>query len=51
MRAGRCRLSSWRRSLSPRSWPLPLVLERFHEALPKVEIRTRRIDTHGRAGL
>lgn len=28
------------------SWPLPLVLERFHEALPDVEIRTQEIDTH-----
>ncbi|WP_330286404.1 LysR substrate-binding domain-containing protein [Streptomyces sp. NBC_00576] len=28
------------------SWPLPLVLKRFHEALPDVEIRTREIDTH-----
>lgn len=28
------------------SWPLPLVLERFHEALPDIEIRTREIDTH-----
>ncbi|MEV6049859.1 LysR family substrate-binding domain-containing protein [Streptomyces sp. NPDC052107] len=28
------------------SWPLPLVLERFHEAVPDVEIRTQEIDTH-----
>lgn len=28
------------------SWPLPVVLERFHEALPDVEIRTQEIDTH-----
>ncbi|MFB7325078.1 MULTISPECIES: LysR family transcriptional regulator [unclassified Streptomyces] len=28
------------------SWPLPLVLQRFHEALPDVEIRTQEIDTH-----
>ncbi|MET9793666.1 LysR substrate-binding domain-containing protein [Streptomyces canus] len=28
------------------SWPLPLVLERFHEAMPDVEIRTQEIDTH-----
>ncbi|BBC32446.1 LysR family transcriptional regulator [Streptomyces graminofaciens] len=28
------------------SWPLPLVLERFHDALPDVEIRTQEIDTH-----
>ena len=28
------------------SWPLPLVLERFHEGVPEVEIRTQEIDTH-----
>ncbi|MEV7892033.1 LysR family transcriptional regulator [Streptomyces sp. NPDC002817] len=28
------------------SWPLPVVLERFHAALPDVEIRTQEIDTH-----
>ena len=28
------------------SWPLPLVLERFHQEMPDVEIRTREIDTH-----
>ncbi|MEW2259637.1 LysR substrate-binding domain-containing protein [Streptomyces sp. NPDC047869] len=28
------------------SWPLPLVLERFHETVPDVEIRTQEIDTH-----
>ncbi|ATW52283.1 LysR substrate-binding domain-containing protein [Streptomyces peucetius] len=28
------------------SWPLPLVLERFHEAVSDVEIRTQEIDTH-----
>ncbi|MFK0113584.1 LysR substrate-binding domain-containing protein [Streptomyces sp. NPDC091217] len=28
------------------SWPLPVVLERFHEAVPDVEIRTQEIDTH-----
>lgn len=28
------------------SWPLPLVLKRFHEDAPDIEIRTREIDTH-----
>ncbi len=28
------------------SWPLPVVLERFHETAPGVEIRTQEIDTH-----
>ncbi|TDB88001.1 LysR family transcriptional regulator [Actinomadura sp. KC216] len=28
------------------SWPLPLVLERFHETVPDVEIRAREVDTH-----
>jgi DNA-binding transcriptional LysR family regulator len=28
------------------SWPLPLVLKRFHDAVPDVEIRTREIDSH-----
>ena len=28
------------------SWPLPVVLQRFHESAPDVEIRTREIDTH-----
>ncbi|MFF7476860.1 LysR substrate-binding domain-containing protein [Streptomyces sp. NPDC008092] len=28
------------------SWPLPVVLSRFHEAVPDVEIRTQEIDTH-----
>ena len=28
------------------SWPLPSVLERFHEAAADVEIRVREIDTH-----
>lgn len=28
------------------SWPLPLVLEHFHDAVPDIEIRTQEIDTH-----
>ncbi|MGW2115177.1 LysR family transcriptional regulator [Streptomyces zhihengii] len=28
------------------TWPLPLVLQKFHEAVPDIEIRTREIDTH-----
>jgi DNA-binding transcriptional LysR family regulator len=28
------------------SWPLPIVLKRFHQELPDVEIRTQEIDTH-----
>jgi DNA-binding transcriptional LysR family regulator len=28
------------------SWPLPIVLERFHQAAPDIEIRTHEIDTH-----
>lgn len=28
------------------SWPLPLVLERFHEVASDIEIRTQEIDTH-----
>ncbi|MFC9680269.1 LysR substrate-binding domain-containing protein [Streptomyces sp. NPDC056948] len=28
------------------SWPLPLVLDQFHEDAPDIEIRTQEIDTH-----
>ncbi|HEX4250566.1 MAG TPA: LysR family substrate-binding domain-containing protein, partial [Pseudonocardia sp.] len=28
------------------SWPLPAVLEHFHDAAPDIEVRTREIDTH-----
>ncbi|OLZ61351.1 LysR family transcriptional regulator [Streptomyces sp. IMTB 2501] len=42
-RGGRLNLGAVASSFS---WPLPLVLERFHEALPDVEIRTQEIDTH-----
>lgn len=42
-RGGRLRLGA---VASAFSWPLPVVLERFHEELPDVEIRTQEIDTH-----
>ncbi|GAA2786399.1 LysR family transcriptional regulator [Saccharopolyspora taberi] len=28
------------------SWPLPLLLKRFHDAVPDVEVRIQEIDTH-----
>lgn len=28
------------------TWPLPVVLEQFHTAVPDIEIRTQEIDTH-----
>lgn len=42
-RGGRLRLGA---VASAFSWPLPLVLARFHDTVPDVEIRTQEIDTH-----
>jgi DNA-binding transcriptional LysR family regulator len=42
-RGGRLRLGA---VASAFSWPLPVVLERFHDAVPDVEILAQEIDTH-----
>jgi DNA-binding transcriptional LysR family regulator len=42
-RGGRLRLGA---VASAFSWPLPVVLERFHEAAPHVEVLAEEIDTH-----